>query len=129
MEGRVRNFFNLDVYQKLYQTATGEPISFQDIKKIGERAFVLLRFLNARAGFGVKDDTPPARWFEPMYVDGKEQFVADYYGKPLTPQDFIRLLQDYYDERGFSTDTGTPRIEKLVELGIGDLRDPPAMGG
>ena len=40
---------------------------------------------------------------------------------PIYKEDFEKLLDDYYDERGWDVETGTPTPNKLEELGLGGL--------
>jgi len=121
MEGRVRNYFDMGVFEKLYERATGKHKEKEEIKRAGERAFVMIKVLNARMGFNRKDDKVPERWFEPIYVEGKEQVFEDYYGHPISRNEIEKLLDDYYDERGFDISKGTPSRSKLIELGLGDV--------
>ena len=45
--------------------------------------------------------------------------MQDYYKtKTLTKQDVDRLLDDYYDERGWDLANGVPTLKKLRELGL-----------
>jgi aldehyde:ferredoxin oxidoreductase len=121
MEGRVRDYFDMGVFEKLYERATGKHKEKEEIKRAGERAFVMIKVLNARMGFNRKDDKVPERWFEPIYVDGKEQVFEDYYGNPMSRNEIEKLLDDYYDERGFDVTEGIPTRSKLIELGLGDV--------
>jgi hypothetical protein len=47
--------------------------------------------------------------------------LCDYFGTPLTRQDCEKLLDDYYEERGWDVKTGIPREKTLVELGLDDV--------
>jgi aldehyde:ferredoxin oxidoreductase len=45
--------------------------------------------------------------------------LMDYYKTTaLTRDDVDRILDDYYDERGWDPISGTPTPEKLSELGL-----------
>jgi aldehyde:ferredoxin oxidoreductase len=72
-------------------------------------------------GFDRKDDRAPERWFEPIYKDGNAQVFEDYYGNPMTRKKVERLLDDYYDERGYEVEKGLPSRSKLIELGLEDV--------
>jgi aldehyde:ferredoxin oxidoreductase len=81
---------------------------------------------NAQAGFGRKDDRPPATWFEPVTRRGKELRFKDYFrSKELTPADIDGFLDDYYQERGWDPETGTPTPQRLAELGVMEIRRKP----
>ena len=48
--------------------------------------------------------------------------LCDYFGTPLSREDCERLLDDYYDERGWDR-RGNPTREILEDLGLGDAAD------
>jgi aldehyde:ferredoxin oxidoreductase len=62
-----------------------------------------LKRLNQKEGFGLADDRPPEIWFKPMKgADGQPLVLRDYFGKTeLGREDITRLVEDYYDERGW----------------------------
>lgn len=103
---------------ELYQAVTGIEMSDAALLKAGERAWNVYKLLNVRAGFGRDDDQPPEAWFHPVKGNGREYPLIDYYGNSLTREDMDRLLDDYYDERGWDKHSGTPTFEKLQELGL-----------
>ena len=114
-------------YADLFITATaavaGRETSIAELRVWGERAVNLYKILNVRAGFSRKDDKFPKRWFEPVFVEGKEVMLQDYFENPLTSQDCERLLDDYYDERGWNVKKGIPQKDTLERLGLGDIAD------
>jgi aldehyde:ferredoxin oxidoreductase len=62
-----------------------------------------LKKLNQQEGFGIADDRPPEIWFRPMTgPDDQPLLLRDYFGKmELNREDITRLVEDYYDERGW----------------------------
>jgi aldehyde:ferredoxin oxidoreductase len=62
-------------------------------------------------GFGRADDIPPARIWEDKLKGGSTD------GGILSRETVEALLDDYYKERGWSSD-GRPTPEKLKELGL-----------
>jgi len=45
--------------------------------------------------------------------------MMDYFrSTTLSREDVERLVEDYYDERGWDRETGIPTPEKLKELGL-----------
>ena len=47
--------------------------------------------------------------------------LKDYFDtKVINEEDIKRMLDDYYDERGWDIEKGTPTEEKLSELGLKD---------
>lgn len=118
VRGRVDALYNLEMLSRLYEALTGLTKSGAELMEAGERAFNTLKLRNVSEGFGREQDSPPRRWFEPMKVHGQVRHLTDYYGNALSPEDLDRLLEDYYDERGWDRNTGVPEKRKLDGLGI-----------
>ncbi len=112
--------YSIDAAARLYTTLTGYRVDSGELLRAGERAWNILKAANVREGFNRKDDEPPPTWFEPLVVAGKSIPLTDYYGNPLTKEDIERLLDDYYNERGWDIATGIPTPQKLEELGLYD---------
>jgi aldehyde:ferredoxin oxidoreductase len=56
---------------------------------------------------------------KPFETPDGTQALTDYYRKKkLSAEDIERLLDDYYDERGWNMERGIPTEEKLEELGL-----------
>ena len=114
-----QTFWKAELLANLYTALTGIETTPSELMKAGERCFNLYKVLNVRAGFGRKDDSPPEWWFKPIKdQEGKEHPLTDYYGKILTREDVEKVLDDYYDERGWDKTTSAPLPEKLKELGL-----------
>ncbi|MEW6440841.1 MAG: aldehyde ferredoxin oxidoreductase N-terminal domain-containing protein [bacterium] len=104
---------------ELYSAATGIETSAEELKLRAERVFNLYKMLNVREGFGRTEDAFPEVWLKPLAAPDGELALTDYYGKRrITAQDLERLLDDYYDERGWDVRAGTPTSRKLRELGL-----------
>ncbi len=71
--------------------------------------FVLI---NLREGFGRESDYPPPRFFREEMPDGPGK------GSKLNQEEYDRLLDDYYEARGWDKKTGEPTPEKLRSLGL-----------
>jgi len=71
-----------------------------------------------REGFSRKDDIFPERWLkEPLTGCGTQLVLTDYYKvRRIGLKDAEKLLDDYYLERGWDPETGTPTEEKIREL-------------
>ena len=53
----------------------------------------------------------------PMKAAGREEIVLkNCVGKPLSHEDMERLLDDYYEERGWEVESGIPSKNKLTDL-------------
>jgi aldehyde:ferredoxin oxidoreductase len=79
---------------------------------IGERMNNLCRCFNVREGITRKDDYLPRRFMEEPLPDGPSR------GQRITNEELQRMLDDYYDLRGWNRNTGIPSNEKLSELGL-----------
>ncbi len=115
----IKAFYTMDIFSQLYSKTTGIECTGRDLKQTGERVWNLLKWLNAGEGFDRERDAFPDIWFKPLHDGDKTLMIKDYYGrKQLTPDDVQDLLNDYYDERGWSISHGTPTIETLKKLGL-----------
>jgi aldehyde:ferredoxin oxidoreductase len=109
---------------ELYESATGIGATADDMKKAGERIWNLFKGINVREGFSRKDDRFPPRWLEPLKdIEGKEVPLTTCEGRPVSMDTFNKMLDEYYEERGWNVDTGIPTREKLNELGMEDLAE------
>jgi aldehyde:ferredoxin oxidoreductase len=103
-----------------YSAVTGIETTPEELKKAGERICNLNKALNVREGFSREDDIVPA-WFIPVNAPEGIAEMKDYYKeKTLSKDDVMKLLDDYYDERGWDKERGVPTKEKLAELGLGE---------
>ena len=114
-----------DFLAELYSSLTGIEKSKEELLVCGERAWNLLKAVNVREGFGRKDDKFPEASFEPIATKEGEEFrMRDYYQKQyLMKEDIEKILDDYYDERGWNVEKGIPARKKLEELGLKYIAD------
>lgn len=100
-----------ETYLELYRTATGDKsMDSKRLKKIGERIWNTTRIINVKQGIDYSKEKLPKRFYEPI-PDGPLK------GNKFTEEDEEKMLQDYYDLRGWD-DKGHPTSEKLKELNI-----------
>ena len=104
-------------YAKLYSAFTGWETTPQELMKTGDRIVNLMKCYLVREGLTSKDDTWPKRFFEEPIPDGPLK------GSVFDKGKFKRLLEEYYELRGWDRDSGFPKREKLSELGIEDIAD------
>jgi aldehyde:ferredoxin oxidoreductase len=107
-----------------------EPLTGQDLLEFGERIVNLERLYNVREGLSRADDQLPGRFtgeavpiygFERNPETAKLQQSAE----PIAQgriYDFDRMLDRYYDLRGWSRD-GVPTAETLRRLGLEQYLD------
>ena len=92
--------------------ATGWDITVNDLMQAGERIFNLCRAFNIREGITRKDDALPKRFTEAL-TEGP------YKGEAISNQAMGKMLNYYYEFRGWDKSTGAPTKEKLRELKLG----------
>jgi aldehyde:ferredoxin oxidoreductase len=105
---------NLEDIAAVLTPLTGWKFTAADVAKIGERIYVLEYCFNAREyhlqGKTVREmDTLPERLLKEGMPVGPAQ------GKVVPLE---TMLDEYYKLRGFDVKTGTPKPEKLRELGL-----------
>ncbi len=103
---------NVDDWVKLVNLATGWHYSTSEYKKAGERVYNLARAFNNREGLSAKDDTLPKRLLEEPLPEGPAEGHVN---------ELSKLLDRYYQLRGWDHQTGKPTVEKLRELGLEDV--------
>ena len=110
-----------------YNAATGFQVSIEELRMAGERVWNLERLLNFREGFSRQDDEFPAQWVEntetPLKLRSGDSYLSDWSGKRLAREDLERILDDYYDERGWDIETGVPTKKKLAELELEEFAE------
>ncbi|MGD8506679.1 MAG: aldehyde ferredoxin oxidoreductase family protein [Candidatus Bathyarchaeota archaeon] len=89
--------------------ATGWDITINELMNTGERIFNLCRSFNVREGITRKDDTLPERFTEPL-PEGPLK------GEALSRPLLEKMLDCYYEFRGWHKQTGIPTRQKMEEL-------------
>jgi aldehyde:ferredoxin oxidoreductase len=110
---------------EIYAALTGITISPREFLRAGERIWNLEKLLNVSEGFTREDDQIPSVWLQnidnPISLRSGEQYLMDWFGNRLTKEDIEKMLDDYYEERGWDVKKGVPTREKLTELGLKDF--------
>jgi len=96
-------FYSYALCTELFAAATGFRIDEGHLRKAAKQIWNALKKLNQKEGFGKAEDRPPEIWFTPMKgTEGELLPLRDYFGKKeLSKTDVARLVDDYYDERGW----------------------------
>lgn len=99
-----------DKIVSLTNAATGLDLTLEDLLVIGERGWNLKRVINHRLGLSRQNDKLPQPLLRPYQDDpnGDDGFVPD----------LEAMLNEYYRVRGWDAETGYPKKEKLIELGL-----------
>lgn len=115
-------WYSTKIFAELYTAATGFKLTESDLKQKAIKAWNLYKAINVREGQRSRDRFPPV-WYKPVKgIDGKAIYSMDYFGKKvLKEEDFELMLDDYYQERGWDTETGVPTKAKLEELSLRDV--------
>lgn len=115
-------FWDWDKLAEVYSSVTCIEMTGSDMREAAERIWNMFKALNVREGFDRKDDRFPARWLEPLHSsDGQEIPLMTCGGGAVTAAVLERLLDEYYEERGWDISNGTPTSEKLMALGLADV--------
>jgi len=101
---------------KLLNLATGWDCDEKEFIKVGERIWNLSRVINFKNGMTKNDDTLPKRIFKDKISVGSGIKVN------LPEENFKKMLNDYYKERGWDSKTGKPTAKKLRDLDLGFVK-------
>lgn len=114
--------YTYDHLAELYSAATGIEVTSNEAMEAADRIWNMLKVLNVREGFSRKDDRIPPKYVQPLKtVDGGDYPPIGCEGREVSLVDLERLLDDYYEERGWDVRKGIPPREKLAGLGLIDI--------
>jgi aldehyde:ferredoxin oxidoreductase len=115
--------YSLSSITELYGLVTGIDLKPEDLLAASDRCANLLKLFNIGQGATRKDDYLPERYYtEPFYLLGEETWLKDYYNtRKLTRDDIEKLLDDYYEERGWDKN-GVPTEKTLAELQLAGIK-------
>jgi aldehyde:ferredoxin oxidoreductase len=102
-------------YAALFSSFLGEEISPEEFMDVGQRIFNLQRLYNVREGITRKDDRWPDRFFEESVPEGPAK------GAVLSKETIGKVLDEYYEARGWDRSTGIPAPETLGRLGLAGI--------
>jgi aldehyde:ferredoxin oxidoreductase len=110
--------FTPDDFARIYTTATGMELCGKDLLKASERVYNVEQAFNVKiGGFSRKDDVLPDRLFEEKLDGGPAQ------GKRLQREHLEKLLDDYYEVRGWDRLTTAPTRKTLEALDLKSVAD------
>jgi len=125
------NYPTQDMYwlAELYEAATGFKVTAKELKRRGERIFNLEALINTKEGFSREDSQFPSVWIQNIKTpvrrdttlakdDAKVSYLHDWFGRRFSEDDLLKILDEYYDERGWNIHIGIPTKEKLTQLGL-----------
>jgi aldehyde:ferredoxin oxidoreductase len=108
----LRGILSIDMrpWISLLVAGTGVGFTYEEVMRVGERIKNVERAFIVREGFRRKDDALPRRI--------REEAVPECGLPPLTSEIFNRMLDEYYEERGWDKETSIPTKKKLQELDL-----------
>jgi aldehyde:ferredoxin oxidoreductase len=109
--------FGATHFAELYSGYTGWDTTPQEIQKVGERIFNLIKAYSVRQGFTRKDDEWPERFYKESVPEGPSK------GASLSRDKMHRLLSEFYEVTGWDKKLGIPSKKKLLELGLDYVAD------
>jgi len=98
-------------YIKWLGAVTGFEYDVTELMMVGERINNLARAFNVREGTTRRDDYLPPRFAENMLSGASAE-------QRIPKSDLDRMLDEYYELRGWNKETGIPTAAKLVSLGL-----------
>jgi aldehyde:ferredoxin oxidoreductase len=111
----------------LFTAATGSGMSVEEFDRCAERAANLERTLQVRHfGRRRQDDEGII-----PYLEFEENLVNPFLGRKqsLDREQFLKLMDRYYELSGWARETGWPGREKLTELGLEEVAERLYPGG
>jgi len=109
--------FELDWYPKFMKAAIGMSITLEDMYKIADRTYALIRAFWVREygkQWSSTMDMVPARWFTEPLTKGPMK------GRKLDKAKYEAMLQMYYTKRGWDS-RGIPKKSTFTKLGLTDV--------
>ncbi len=121
-----------DMEGKVYSAVTGEDITEQDLNRYGERIFNLQRAVLLRDGHrALDDDMLPEEWhtipLEAHVADpdclapGADRQPESRKGFLVKKEDFISMRREYYQLRGWDTETGLQTTDAMKKFDLNDI--------
>lgn len=92
---------------RLFNAATGNGYSDEQMMEIGDRIYTLERLFNLKAGIDPSQDTLPKRILDEPLPDGPMKGAVSH---------LPEMLAEYYDVRGW--EKGIPTAAKVKSLGL-----------
>ncbi len=102
-------------YHEWISAATGWDISYEELLRIGKRIITVERAFNIRQGIRRKDDTLPERFFKDRIPKGPAK--GEIYSRKI----FNKMIERYYEIRGWDPETGLIKRDTLKALELDDV--------
>jgi aldehyde:ferredoxin oxidoreductase len=114
----VYTHYTQDDFARIFFSATGIQMSGDDLMQASERVYNIEQAFNVRqGGFSRKNSVLPDRLFEEKVDGGPSQ------GRSLNRDQVEKLLDEYYEVRGWDRLTTAPTRQKLETLDLKEVAD------
>ena len=104
--------YNFPMIREIVESISGISMDAEEMMKVGERNYALLKIFASREGYSRADDDLPNRFKEPL-PDGASKEHA------MPEEEFQDRIDEYYQLRGY--DQNGPTAETLKELDLEEL--------
>ncbi len=84
---QINRFYSAELCADLYSAVTGIEVNRRELMQRARNVWKMLKLANRM------EDIPPDDWFE----DGFRDYAT---GRPLTKEDVLRMVEEYYEELG-----------------------------
>ena len=109
------NFPGADIFAQFMNAVTGWDYGIEELALAGERV------LNTRQAFGAREGQNQATFKIPGRMLGQPPFDRGPHAGISIDKDL--WVKGCFDAAGWDRETGRPRREKLIELGLGDIAE------
>jgi aldehyde:ferredoxin oxidoreductase len=108
---------NIQDMADLYTAVTGVAADEASMRTCAHRIYTVERCFSVREGITKNDDFLRGKWISESTQGGP------FDGSLIDQGKFEKMLEDYYRERGWNTDTGIPTRETLEKLDMHSVAD------
>ncbi len=123
-----------DMESKVISAVMGKDISEDELNRYGERVFNLQRAVLLRDGHrALEDDMLPDEWHtQPLeshiadpdcLAPGADREPVSRKGSLVNKDDYTAILKEYYELRGWNTNTGLQTRKQMHDLDLSDIWD------
>jgi aldehyde:ferredoxin oxidoreductase len=99
----------------MYTATTGVEASEETLLTAADRIYTVERCFLIREGIQKKDDFLQGKWARESVKGGP------FDGSSIDKEKFEKMLEDYYEVRGWDRQSGIPTKERLERLGMGKV--------
>ncbi|MBI4765011.1 MAG: aldehyde ferredoxin oxidoreductase family protein [Deltaproteobacteria bacterium] len=93
---------------EFYNAVTGKGMNLADFIRAGDRIYDLERFMHAQEGITRQSDLPVGKWANEPIQNGP------FKGESIDLERFNKLLDEYYQLRGWDVITGNPDPQSIL---------------